>query len=186
MNKASRGNGIPVELFQILKDDTLKCCTQYASKFGKLRSGHRTRKGQFSFQSQRKVMPKNVQTLHNCTHLTCQPSNAQNSPSQASTVCEQRISRRSSQIQKRQRNQPLPTSTGSSKKQENSRKASTFASLTKLKPLTVWITTTWKILKEMRISDHLTCLLRNLYAGQERWIRGWWSKDLHGRYNFLT
>ena len=40
-----------------------KCCTQYASKFGKLSSGHRTGKGQFSFQSQRKAMPKNVQTI---------------------------------------------------------------------------------------------------------------------------
>ena len=58
MNKASRGDGIPVELFQILKDMLGKCCTQYASKFGKLSSGHRTGKGQFSFQSQRKAMPK--------------------------------------------------------------------------------------------------------------------------------
>ena len=41
-----------------------KCCTQYASKFGKLSSGHRTGKGQFSFQSQRKAMPKNVQNCH--------------------------------------------------------------------------------------------------------------------------
>ena len=48
-NKASGGNGIPVELFQILKDDLRKCCTQYASTFGKLSSGHRTGKGQFSF-----------------------------------------------------------------------------------------------------------------------------------------
>ena len=47
-----------------------KCCTQYASKFGKLSSGHRTGKGQFSFQSQRKAMLKNAQTTHNCTHLT--------------------------------------------------------------------------------------------------------------------
>ena len=62
MNKASRGDGIPVELFQILKDDAVKCCTQYASKFGKLSSGHRTEKGQFSFQSQRKALPKNAQT----------------------------------------------------------------------------------------------------------------------------
>ena len=45
MNKASGGDGIPVELFQILKDDAVKCCTQYASKFGKLGSGHRTGKG---------------------------------------------------------------------------------------------------------------------------------------------
>ena len=62
MNKASGGDGIPVELFQILKDDAVKCCTQYASKFGKLSSGHKTGKGQFSFQSQRKAMPKNPQT----------------------------------------------------------------------------------------------------------------------------
>ena len=61
-NKASGGDGIPVELLQILKDDAVKCCTQYASKFGKLSSGHRTGKGQFSSQSQRKAMPNNVQT----------------------------------------------------------------------------------------------------------------------------
>ena len=62
MNKASGGDRIPVELFQILKDDAVKCCTEYASKFGKLSSGHRTGKGQFSLQSQRKAMPKNAQT----------------------------------------------------------------------------------------------------------------------------
>ena len=65
----------------------------------------------------------------------------------------------------------LPISTGSSKKQGNSRKTSTSASLTRLKPLTVWITTNWKILKEMGIPDHLTCHLRNLYAGQEVTVR---------------
>ena len=65
----------------------------------------------------------------------------------------------------------LPTSVGSSKKQESSRKTSTSASLTMLKPLTVWITTNWKILKEMGIPDHLTCFLRNLYAGQEATVR---------------
>ena len=62
MKKAIGGNGIPAELFQILKMMLFKCCTQYASKFGKLSSGHRTGKGQFSFQSLRKAIPKNVQT----------------------------------------------------------------------------------------------------------------------------
>ena len=62
MNKASGDDGIPVELFQILKDDAVKDCTQYTSKFGKLSSGHRTGKDPFSFQSQRKAMPKNAQT----------------------------------------------------------------------------------------------------------------------------
>ena len=61
-NKAGRGNGILAELFHVLKDD-VKCCSQYASKFGKLSSGHRTGKGQLSFQSQRKAMPKNCCTI---------------------------------------------------------------------------------------------------------------------------
>ena len=61
----------------------------------------------------------------------------------------------------------LPTPTGSLKKQKNSRKTSTSASMTILKPLTVWVTTNWNILKEIRIPDHLSYLLRNLYAGQE-------------------
>ena len=63
MNKASGGDGIPAELFQILKDDAVKkCSTQYARKSGKLSNGHSTGKGQFSFQSQRRAMSKNVQT----------------------------------------------------------------------------------------------------------------------------
>ena len=64
----------------------------------------------------------------------------------------------------------LPTSTGSSKKQESSRKTS-ISSLTMPKPLTVWVTINSGILKEMGIPDHLTCLLRNLYPGQEATVR---------------
>ena len=66
MNKLSGGDGIPVELFQILKDDAVKVLHSICHKFGKLSSGHRTGKGQFSFQSQRKAMPKNAQ---NTTHV---------------------------------------------------------------------------------------------------------------------
>ena len=65
----------------------------------------------------------------------------------------------------------LPTSARSSKKQESSRKTSISALLTMPKPLTVYHNKLWKILKEMGISDHLTCLLRNLYAGQEATVR---------------
>uniref|UniRef100_A0A4W2F170 RNA-directed DNA polymerase n=1 Tax=Bos indicus x Bos taurus TaxID=30522 RepID=A0A4W2F170_BOBOX len=65
----------------------------------------------------------------------------------------------------------LPTSAGSWKKQESSRKTSMSVLLTMPKPLTVWITITVKILKEMEIPDHLTCILRNLYAGQEATVR---------------
>ena len=65
----------------------------------------------------------------------------------------------------------LPTSVGTLKKQESSRKTSASALLTISKPFTVWVTTNWLILKEVGIPDHLTCLLRNLYAGQEATIR---------------
>ena len=65
----------------------------------------------------------------------------------------------------------LPTSIGSWKKQESSRNTSTSALLTMPTPLTMWITTNWIILKEMGIPDHLTCLLRHLYAGQEATVR---------------
>ena len=65
----------------------------------------------------------------------------------------------------------LPTSAGSLKKQESSRKISSSALLTMSKPLTMCITTNWEILKEMGIPDHLTRFLRNLYAGQEATVR---------------
>ena len=62
-NKDNGSDGIPFELFQILKDDAVKVLHSiFASKFGKLSSGHRTGKGQFSFQSQGKAMQKNAQT----------------------------------------------------------------------------------------------------------------------------
>ena len=65
----------------------------------------------------------------------------------------------------------LPASIGSSKKQENSRKTSVSALLAMPKPLTVWITTNWKVVQEMGKPDHLPWLLRNLYAGQEATVR---------------
>ena len=65
----------------------------------------------------------------------------------------------------------LPISVGSSKKQESSRKTSSFALLTMPKPSSVWVAINWKILKEMGIPDHLTCLLRNLYTGKEATVR---------------
>ena len=65
----------------------------------------------------------------------------------------------------------LPTSAGSLQKQESSRKTSVSALSTMPKPLTLCITINWKILREMGIPDHLTCLLRNLYVGQEATVR---------------
>ena len=69
-NKASGGDGIPVELFQILKDDAVKCCTQYARKFGKLISGHRTGKVSFHSNPKERKCQRILKLLHCCTHLT--------------------------------------------------------------------------------------------------------------------
>ena len=149
-----------------------KCCTQYASKFGKLSSGHRTGKGQFSNQSQRKEMPKNAQTttqLHS-SHTLAKQCSKFSKPGFNSTWT---MNFQMFKLVLEKAEEPeikLPTSTGSWKKQESSRKASISALLTMPKPLSVWITINWKILKEMGIPDHLTCLLY-LYAGQEATVR---------------
>ena len=101
---------------------------------------------------------------HSCTHLTHQQSKAR---------LQQYLNRELADVQEKAAEPEikLPTFVGSWKKQENSRKTSISALLTMPNPLTVWITINWKILKEMRIPDHLTCLLRNLYAGQEATVR---------------
>ena len=90
------------------------------------------------------------QLPHNCTHFTCQQINAQNSPNQASTVHELRNSRCSSWIQKRQRNQRSNCHhLLDHRKSKRIPEKTSFASLTAPKPLTMWITTNWKILQEM-------------------------------------
>ena len=68
-NNSSGDDGIPVELLQILKDDAVKELHSIGSKFGKLSSGHRTGKGQFSFQSQRRQCQRMFKLPHNCTPL---------------------------------------------------------------------------------------------------------------------
>ena len=109
---------------------------------------------------------------HNCSHLTCWQSNVQNSPSQASTVHEPWTSRCSNWIYKRQRSQRSTCQVHwIIEKPESSRKTSTSALLTMPKSLTVDHYKLWKILKEMGIPDHLTCLLRNLYVNQEASVR---------------
>ena len=71
MNKASVGDEIPVELFQILEDDAVKVLHSICQQIWKLSSGHRTGKGQFSFQSKERQCQRMLKLLHNCTHLTC-------------------------------------------------------------------------------------------------------------------
>ena len=70
MNKASGGDGIPVELFQILKDDAVKVLHSICQKIWKTQQWSQDWKGHFSFQFQRKAMPKNAQTTAQCTRLT--------------------------------------------------------------------------------------------------------------------
>ena len=105
---------------------------------------------------------------HNCTYFTHQQRNAQNSPSQASTVCEPRTSRCSNWIQKKKRiqrsNCQHPTA---HRKSKRSPEKHLFLFVCHDKALTVWISSNWRILQEMIIPDHLTCLLRNQYEGQE-------------------
>ena len=132
-----------------------------------------TGKGQFSFQSQRKAMPKNAQTtiqLHSSHMLV-------------------KVMLKILQVRLQQYvNGELPDVQAGFRKGRGTRdhianicwimekarefqKTSISALLTMPKPLTVWITTNWKILQQMRIPDHLICLLRNLYAGQETTVR---------------
>ena len=119
-----------------------KCCTQYDSKFGKLSSGHRTGKGQFSFQSQRKAMPKNAQTtaqLHS-SHMLVKECSKFSKPGLSNTWTMnfpmfKLILERAEEPEIK-----LLTSARSWKKQESSRKTSISALLTMPKSLTVWIT----------------------------------------------
>ena len=120
-----------------------KCYTQYASKFGKLSSGHRTRKGQSSFQFQRKAMPKNV---HTTTHLhsfhTLAKECSKFSKPDFNRMWTVNFQMFKLDLEKAEEPEiKLPTTIGSSKKQESSGKASTSVSLTFPKPLTAWITT---------------------------------------------
>ena len=119
-----------------------KCCTQYASKFGNLSSGHKTGKGQFSFQSQRKAMPKNVQT-------TTQWHSSHTLVKWCSKFFKQdfnnmwTVNFQMFKLVLEKAEEPeikLSTSIESLKKQESSRKTLISALLTMPKPLTVWIT----------------------------------------------
>ena len=131
-----------------------KCYSQYASKFRKLSSGHRTGKGQCSFQFQRKAMPKNAQTAAQLqsSHMLAKWCSKFSKPGFNSTWNTWTVNFQMFKLDLEKAKEPeikLPTSAGSSKKQESSRKTSISALLTMPKPLTVWITINWKILREM-------------------------------------
>ena len=163
-----------------------KCCSQYASKFGKLSSGHRTGKDKFSFQSQRKEIPKNAQTTTLISH--------------ASKVMLKILQTRPQQYMNRE----LPDVQSGFRKGRGTRdqianihwiieKAREFQ-----KNIYIFFidyakavycvdhNKLWKILKEMGIPDHLTCLLRNLYTGQEATVRTWNNRLVPNRKRTMS
>ena len=145
-----------------------KCCTQYASKYGKLSSGHKTGEGQFSFQSQRKAMPKSAQTtaqLHSSHMLVKLKILQARFPQYVN--CEipdvQAVFREGRSTRDQIANIYLII-----EKAREFQKNIYFCAIDYAKAFDcVDHNKLWKILKEMGIPDHLTCLLRNLYAGQE-------------------
>ena len=149
-----------------------KCCTQYARKFGKLSNGHRTGKGQLSFQSQRKTMPRMRKLPHNCTHLT---SKVMLKILQAKL--QQHVNRELPDVQAgftkgRGTRDQIANIHWIIKKARKFQKNIFFCFIGCAKAFDcVHYNKLWKILKEMRIPGHLNCLLRNLYAGQEATVR---------------
>ena len=167
-NKASGGDGIPVELFQILKDDAVKALLlSMPANLGNSAVATGLEKVSFHSNPKERQCQRMLKLPHNCTHLTRKILQAR---------LQQYMNRELPDVQAgfrkgRGTRDQIANIRGSWKKQESSRKTSISALLTILKPLTVWITINWKILKEMRTPDHLTCLLRNLYVGQEATVR---------------
>ena len=151
-----------------------KCCTQYASKFGKLISGHRTGKGQFSFQSQRETMPKNVQTTTQL-HSSHMPSKVMLKILQ--TRLQQYVNNELPDVQAgfrkgRGTRGQIANIYQFIKRAREFQKNIYFCFIGYAKAFDcVDHKKLWKILKQMWIPDHLTCLLRNLYAGQEATVR---------------
>ena len=173
MNKASGGDGIPVELFQILKDDAAKVLHSICQHIWKNEQWPQDWKWSVFIPIPKKGNAKECSNYHTIA-LISHASKVMLKILQARL--QQYVNSKLPDVQAvlEKAEEPeikLPTSVGSSKKQESSRKTSTTALLTMPKPVTVWITTNWKILQGMGLPDHLTYLLKNLYAGQEATLR---------------
>ena len=173
MNKASGSDGIPVKLFQILKDDAVKVLHSICQQIWKTQQWPQDWKRSVFIPIPKKGNAKEYSNYHTIA-LISHTSKVMLNILQARL--QQYVNHELPDVQAgfRKAEEPeikLPTFDGSFKKQGSSRKTSISALLTMPKPLTMWITINWKILKEMGILDHLTCLLRNLYAGQEATVR---------------
>ena len=142
MNKANGGDGIPTELFQILKDDAVKVLHSICQQIWKTQQCSQDWKGQFALQSQRKAMSKSVQTTTQLRPFHMLVKEYSKSFKLASTVHELRAFGSTSWIEKRQREQRSNCQhlLDHRKSKEIPEKTSTSASLTMLKFLTLWIT----------------------------------------------
>ena len=173
MNKASGGDGIPVELFQILKDNAVKVLHWICQQIWKTQQWPQVWRRLVFIPIPKKGNAKESSNYHTIALI-----------SHAGKVILKILQARLQQYV----NHELPDVQAGFRKGRGTRdqianihwiiekarkrqKNIYFASLTMLKPLTVWITTNWKILQEMGLPDHLTCLLRNLYAAQEATVR---------------
>ena len=157
-----------------------KCCTQYASKLGKLSSGHSTGKGPFSFQSQRKAMPKNAQTttkLHS-SHTLVKECSKFSKPGFNNTWT---VNFQMFKLKGRGTRDHVANIHWIIEKTREFQKNIYFCFIDYAKAFDcVDHNKLWKILKEIRIPDYLTCVLRNLYAGQEATVR-----TRHGTTNWF-
>ena len=152
----------------------LKRCTQYASKFGKLGSGHRTGKGKFSFQSRRKAMPKNAKITPTIA-LISYTSKVMLKILQARLL--QYMNRELPDVQvgfrkDRRTRDEIAKIRWITEKAREFQQNMYFCFIDDAKAFDcVDHNKLWKTLKEMGIPDKLTCLLKNLYAGQEATVR---------------
>ena len=168
MNKTSGGYGIPAELFKILKDDALKVLHSKCQQIWKTRQWPQDWKRSVFIPIPKKGNAKECSSYHTIA-LISQVSKVMLNSLQARFSSTWTENFQTYKLDFKKAEEPeikLPTSVGSSKKQASYRKTSTFASLTMLKPLTVRIATNYAD-KETGVPDHLTCLLKNLYAGQK-------------------
>ena len=168
-NKASGGDRTPVGLFQILKDDAVKMLHSICQQIWQSQQWPQDWKRSVFIPIPKKGNAKECSDYHTIA-LISHPSKVMLKILQArlQQYVNQELSDVKLDLEKAEEPEiKLPTSAGSLKKQENSRKATTSALLTTPQSLTVYHNKLWKILKEKGILDHLTCLLRNLYAGQE-------------------
>ena len=174
MNKASGGDGIPVQLSPVLKDDVVKVLHSVGQQTGKLSSDHRTGKGEFSFYSQRKAMPKYVANYCTIAFISY-------SSKAMLKILQARLQQYMNQefpgvqagfIKCRGTRDQIANICWIIEKAREFQKNIYFCLIDNTKAfISVDNNKLWKILKEMGISDYLICLLRNLYASQEATIR---------------